>query len=76
MCQYSRTTCSTLSECKYSPVEVILDVLSEVNVQHDEVMQVTARERACGSLRRQTAAPFPQATHGIQRDLRSVLHVL
>lgn len=76
MWQYSRTTCSCPSECKHSPVEVILHVLSEVNIQHDEVMQVTARERACGSLRRQTTAPFPQATHGIQRELRSGLHVL
>lgn len=59
-----------------SPVEVVLDILSQIHVEHDEVVQVTPTEMVDGVLVRQAAAPLPHATHCVEGDFWRGLHVL
>ena len=58
-----------------SPVEVILDVLCQVHVEHDEVVQVAPGEGHGGGPQRQATAPLADATHGVHGDLGRGLHV-
>lgn len=59
-----------------SPVEVVLDVLRQVHVEHDELVQVAAAEGQAGGPAPQAAAPLARAAHGVEEDLGRGLHVL
>lgn len=55
-------------------VQVVSDILGQVHVEHDEVVDVAAREGIGGG--RQATAPLANATQGIQAYAGRGLHVL
>ena len=58
------------------PIEVILDILRQVHVEHDKVVEMTPTEGLAGRPASQAAAPLASAAHGVQGDLWGALHVL
>lgn len=47
-------------------IEVVLNVLRQVHVEHDKVVEVTPAERLTGRLASEAAAPLACTGHGIQ----------
>lgn len=54
--------------CVSSPVEVVLDVLSEVHVEQDEVVKMAAAKCSTEKQGGGFTAPVPHATHGVVRE--------
>lgn len=67
-----------LSELRPSPLprDVVLHVLREVHVQHDEVVQVAPTEGLAGGPASHVAAPLAGSEHCVQADLWREFHVL
>lgn len=53
-----------------------MNVLSQIHVEHDKVVEVRPTERLSGRLVSQAAAPLAGTAHGVEGDLRCVLHML
>ena len=58
------------------PVLVILHILCGIHVEHDEAVQVTARERLHAHVHRGLPAPLPRTQHTEVSDLGCGFQVL
>lgn len=58
------------------PIEVVLNVLRQVHIEHDKVVEVTPAEGVAWRPAGEAAAPLASAAHRVQGDLRRGLHVL
>lgn len=69
-------TCRASAGLWALPRDVVLHVLRQVHVQHDEVVQMAPTEGPAEGPASQVAVPLAYSEHRVQADLRRELHVL